>query len=74
MSDRSSEPPFVVARNLKNGKHHFIEAKIDKLTEFSDTTPNSVSTSTWLCVTSNMKSTSRKTWQTSRLFLKLLQI
>jgi len=35
---------------LKNAKYHFIEAKIDELTESSDTTPNSVSTSTWLCV------------------------
>jgi len=53
---------------LKNGKYHFIEAKIYKLTESSDTTPNSVSTSTWLCVISNMKSTSHKTWQTSLIF------
>jgi len=29
---------------------------------------NSVSLSTWLCVTSNMKSTSHKTWQTSLIF------
>jgi len=46
---------------LKNAKYHFIEAKIDKLAESSDTTPNSVSTSTWLCVTFNMKKASRKT-------------
>ena len=75
MSDRTSKPSFAVSRNLENAKYHFIEAKIDKLTESSDTTPNSVSTSTRLCVTSNMKSTSpRQTWQTSLLFLELLQI
>jgi len=44
----------------KNAKYHFIEAKIDKLTESSD-------------ITSNMKSTLRKTWQTSLLFLEPLQ-
>ena len=43
-------------------------------TRISDTTPNSVLTSTWLCVTSNMKSSTHKTWQTSLLFLKPLQI
>ena len=74
MSDRSSKPSFAVSRNLKNAKYHFVKAKIDKLTESSDTTPNSVSTSTWLCVISNMKSTSHKTWQMSLLFLELLQI
>jgi len=74
MSDRSSKSSFAVSRNLKNAKHHFTEAKIDNLTESSDTTPNSVSTSTWLWVTSNMKSTSGKTRQTSLLFLELLQI
>jgi len=74
MSDRISKPSFAVSRNLKNAKYHFIEAKIDELTESSGTTLNSVSTSTWLCVTPNMKSTSRKTWQTSLLFLELLQI
>ena len=62
-----------LSRSLETcGKYHFIEAKIDKLTESSDTTPNSVSTSTWLCVTSNMKSTSHKMWQTSLLYLELL--
>jgi len=40
----------------------------------SDTTPNSVSTSTWLCVTPNMKNSSHKIWQTSLLMLKPLQI
>jgi len=59
---------------LKNAKYPLIEAKIDKLTESSDTTPNYVSTSTWLCVISNMKSTPHKRWQTSLLFLELLQI
>jgi len=44
MSDRSSKPSFAVSRNLKNAKYHFIVAKVDKLTEYSDTTPNSVST------------------------------
>jgi len=53
---------------LKNGKYLFTEAKIYKLTESSDTTPNFVLTSTWLRVTSNMKSTSHKTWQTSLIF------
>jgi len=85
MSDRSSNPSFAVSRNLKNAKYHFIEAKVDKLTESSDIinsdttqvssdTWNSVSSSTWLCATSNMKSTSRKTWQTSLLFLEPLQV
>ena len=56
---------FVVSRNLKSGKYHFIEAKIYKLTvteESSDTIPNSVSRSTWLCVIFNIQSTSHKTW------------
>ena len=53
---------------MKNAKYHLIEAKIYKLTESSDTTSNSVSTSTWLCATCNMKSTSHKTWQTSLIF------
>ena len=74
MSDRSNKPSFAVSRNLKHAKYHCIEAITDKLTESSNTTPNSVSTSTWLCVTSNMISTSHKTWQTSLLFLELLQI
>jgi len=39
----------VVSRNLKKPKNHFIEAKICKLTELV-ITPNSVPTSTWLCV------------------------
>ena len=73
MSDRSNKPSFAVSRNLKRAKYHFIEAITDKLTESSNTTPNSVSTSTWLRVTSNI-STSHKTWQTSLLFLELLQI
>jgi len=74
MSDRSSKPSFAVSRNLKHATYHFIEAITDKLTEPSNTTPNSVSTSTWLCLTSNMISTLHKTWQTSLLFLELLQI
>ena len=85
MSDRSSNPSFAVSRNLKNAKYHFIEAKVDKLTESSDIinsdttqvssdTWNSVSSSTWLCATSNTESTSRKTWQTSLLFLEPLQV
>ena len=53
MSDRSNKPSFAVSRNLQHTKYHFIEAITDKLTESSNTTPNSVSTSTWLCVTSN---------------------
>ena len=70
-SDRSSKPFFEVSRNLKTAKYHCSEAKIDKLTEPSDITDsdttqgsshtlNSVSSSTWLGVTFNMKSTSRK--------------
>jgi len=85
MSDRSSKPYFAVSRNLKNSKYHFIEAKLDKLTKSSDIadsdttqvssdTSNSVSSSTWLCVTFNMKNTSRKMWQTSLLFLEPLKI
>jgi len=57
MSHRSGKPSFAVSRNLKNAKYHFIETKIDKLTESSDTTPKSVSTSTWLYVASNVKIT-----------------
>ena len=38
MSDRSSKPSFAVCRNFKNAKYHFIEAKIDKLTQSSDIT------------------------------------
>ena len=74
MSERSNKPTFAVSRNLKHTKYHFIEAITDKLTESSNTTPNSVSTSTWVCVTSKMISTPHKTWQTSLLFLELLQI
>jgi len=50
------------------------EIKIYKNIRKSDTTPNSFSTSTWLGVTSNMKTSSHKTWQTSHLVLKHLQI
>jgi len=38
MSDRSSKPSFAASINLENAKYHFIEAKIDKLTESSDIT------------------------------------
>jgi len=38
MSDRNSKPSSEVSRNLRNAKYHFIEAKIDKLTESSDVT------------------------------------
>jgi len=48
--------------------------EVATVTETSNTTPKSVSTSSWLCVTSNMKSSLHKTWQTSLLFLELLQI
>ena len=41
-----------LSRSLEN---HFIEANIYKNIRISDTTPNSVSTSAWLCATSNMK-------------------
>jgi len=74
MSDRSNKPSFAVSTNLKHARYHFIEAITVKLTESSNTTPNSVSTSTWLCVSSSMISTSHKTWRTSLLFLELLQI
>jgi len=50
------------------------EVKIYKNIRISDTTPNSISTSTWLCATSNKKNPSHKTWQTSHLVLKSLQI
>jgi len=33
-----SKPSFAVCRNFKNAKYHFIEAKIDKLTQSSDIT------------------------------------
>jgi len=39
----------AVSRNLQNTKNHFIEAKICKNIRISDTTLNSVSTSTWVC-------------------------
>jgi len=50
------------------------EVKIYKNIGISDTTSNSVSTSTLLCVTSNLKNSSHKMWQTSNLVLKPLQI
>jgi len=50
------------------------EVEVYKNIRISDTTPNSISTSTWLCVTSNVKNSSHKTWQTSHLVLKPLQI
>jgi len=49
MSDRNSKPSFAVSRNLKNAKYHFIEAKIDKLTEFNDTTPNCFNINLAMC-------------------------
>jgi len=73
MSDRGSSQSFAISRNLQNVKIIF-EGKIYKNIRISDTIPNSVSTSTWLCVTSKMKNSSHKTWQTSHLFLKPLQI
>jgi len=36
------------------------EVNIYKNIRISDTTPNSISTSTWLCVSSNMKNSSQK--------------
>jgi len=60
-----TEAASAVSRNLQNAKNHFIEAKIYKNIRVSDTTPNYLSTSTRLCVTSNMKSSSHKTCQTS---------
>jgi len=58
MLDRSSFQSFSVSRNLqKCPNSFFIEAKIYKKNiRLSDTTLNSISTLTWLCVTSNMKS------------------
>jgi len=54
---------------LKNAKNHFIEAKIYKETEPSDTTTNSVLISTWLCVafhlfeiSPNTKPEEKKVW------------
>jgi len=41
-----------LSQSLEN---HFIEANIYKNIRISDTTPNYVSTSAWLCATSNMK-------------------
>jgi len=62
MSDRSTavKQSLAVSRNLQNAKNHFIEAKIYNNIRTSDTTPNSVPTSTWVCVTSNMKKYSHK--------------
>jgi len=48
------------------------EVKIYKNISISDTTPNSVSSPTWRCVTSNMKNSSHKTWKTSHLVMKPL--
>jgi len=42
----------MVSRNLKNAKNYFSEAKIYKLTE-SAIPPQTVSTSTWLCMAYN---------------------
>jgi len=50
------------------------EVKIYKNISSSDTSPNSISTSTWLCVTFKTKNSSHKTWKTSHLVLKPLQI
>jgi len=50
------------------------EVKIYKNIRISDTTPNSVSSSTLLCVTSNMINSLHKMWQTSYLVLKPLHI
>jgi len=65
----------MVSKNFKNAKNCFIEAKIYKLTE--SVIPHQ------LCFNMNlpmcslppiMKRTPHKTWHTSRLFLKPLQI
>jgi len=50
---------------VQNAKSHFIEAKIYENIRISETTSNSVSASTWLCVISNMKRFSHETWQPS---------
>ena len=62
MSDRSTavKQSFAVSRNLQNAKNHFIEAKSYNNIRISDTKPNFVSTSTWVCVTSNTKKYSHK--------------
>jgi len=59
---------------MQNSNSHFIEGKIYENIRISNTLPKSVLTSAWLCVTSNLKSSSHKTWQTSLEFLKSLQI
>jgi len=59
MSDRSRQA-FAVSRNLQNAKNYFIDAKIYKNIRISNTTSNSVSISTWLCVPSDIKSSSHK--------------
>jgi len=60
MSDRSSQTSFTVSRNLKTTKNHFIEAKIDKLTEF--VIPHqTIPTSTWLCMAYHLASTALHT-------------
>jgi len=51
---------FAVDRSLQKAKSHFIETKIYKNIRISDTAPNYISTSTWLRVISNMKSSSHK--------------
>jgi len=61
---------------LKNAKNDLIEAKIDKLTE--SVIPHQTLFQHQHLATcnlpSNMKSSSHKTWQTSLIFLKPLQI
>jgi len=61
---------------LKNAKTYFIEAKIHKLTEL--VIPHQAMFQHQLGymygLPPNMKSSSHKTWQTSLLFLKPLQI
>jgi len=61
-----------LSRSLEN---HFIEANIHKNIRIKDTAPNSISTSAWLCATSNMNKqwrnwhgagTSRLPWQAKR--------
>ena len=85
MLDRSSKPSSRSPETWKMLNIILLKLKLIHVTESSDITESDttqvssdtwkpLSTSNWFCVISNRKSTSRKTWQTSLLFLEPLQI
>jgi len=75
MSDIGSNQSFAVSRNLQNAKNHFWSKNlwIYQNQWYHTNLSFNINIAT-VCVTSNMKNSSRKTWQTSHLVLKPLQI